>query len=84
MVLVRHGQSEANIAQQVFKTQADAVAPEGFSDRHDSHMRLSALGREQEQAAGAWRPLNRRSATNADLLAHVQRYPHLIADTPTG
>lgn len=54
LVLVRHGQSEANIIQKERKTNPDAEAPEGFFDRHDSRMRLSLLGIEQAEATGAW------------------------------
>lgn len=54
LVMVRHGQSEANIVQGMFKADPDAVAPDGFLDRHDTHMRLSELGREQARAAGQW------------------------------
>jgi hypothetical protein len=34
-VLVRHGQSEANIVQKWFKRDPQATAPDGFFDRHD-------------------------------------------------
>lgn len=54
LVLVRHGQSEANVIQKMFKENPDAEAPEGFFDRHDSEMRLSEKGIEQAQATGAW------------------------------
>jgi broad specificity phosphatase PhoE len=54
LVLVRHGQSEANIVQRRFKLDAAARAPDGFFDRHDSRMRLSPAGRDQARAAGAW------------------------------
>lgn len=54
LVLVRHGQSEANIVQKQFKTNPDAVAPDGFHDRHDSRMRLSDQGREQACLTGDW------------------------------
>jgi len=54
LVLVRHGQSEANVVQQQQKASSDAPAPDGFYDRHDSRMRLSRLGVEQTIATGAW------------------------------
>jgi NAD+ kinase len=54
LVLVRHGNSEANIVQAQFKADPEAVTPEGFRERHDSRMRLSALGRDQAEAAGEW------------------------------
>jgi broad specificity phosphatase PhoE len=54
LVLVRHGQSEANIIQKLFKENPGAAAPEGFFDRHDSFMKLSPQGREQAFEAGRW------------------------------
>jgi broad specificity phosphatase PhoE len=54
LVLVRHGQSEANIVQKRFKQDPAATAPPGFFDRHDSRMRLSPAGRDQARAAGDW------------------------------
>jgi broad specificity phosphatase PhoE len=54
LVLVRHGQSEANIVQKRFKQEPTAIAPAGFFDRHDSRMRLSPAGREQARSAGVW------------------------------
>ncbi|MFT4126859.1 MAG: histidine phosphatase family protein [Gordonia sp. (in: high G+C Gram-positive bacteria)] len=54
LVLVRHGQSEANIIQTIRKADPHADAPAGFHDRHDSRMRLSGLGRDQAAATGAW------------------------------
>lgn len=54
LVLVRHGESEANIVQKAFKTNPAAVAPEGFFDRHDSRMRLSERGRTQAQITGKY------------------------------
>jgi broad specificity phosphatase PhoE len=54
LVLVRHGQSEANIIQKQRKDEPGAEAPEGFYDRHDSRMRLSTLGVKQAEATGVW------------------------------
>ena len=54
LVLVRHGQSEANIVQQGFRHDADFTLPDGFMDRHDSEMLLTPLGERQAQAAGEW------------------------------
>jgi broad specificity phosphatase PhoE len=54
LVLVRHGQSEANVIQKQRKEEPHALAPEGFYDRHDSRMRLSTLGVQQAEATGAW------------------------------
>lgn len=54
LVLVRHGQSEANLVQRARKRDPDAPAPHGFDDRHDATMRLSVKGREQATITGAW------------------------------
>jgi broad specificity phosphatase PhoE len=54
LVLVRHGNSEANVIQKERKTNPDAQAPDGFFDRHDSHMRLSAEGVKQAEVTGRW------------------------------
>lgn len=52
LVLVRHGESEANIVQKMLRNDPDATAPEGFYDRHDRWTRLSALGQHQAIKAG--------------------------------
>jgi len=54
LVLVRHGQSEANVVQKTFKRDPAAAPPDGFFDRHDSETRLSPKGRAQARAAGDW------------------------------
>lgn len=54
LVLVRHGQSEANVIQKRIKADRGYTPPEGFYDRHDSEMVLTSLGIEQAQAAGEW------------------------------
>ncbi len=54
LILVRHGQSEANVIQSMIKANPGAKAPEGFFDRHDSEMRLSEKGILQAQKTGAW------------------------------
>lgn len=54
LTFVRHGQSEANVIQKRVKSAGEQPAdvPAGFIERHDSFMRLSALGVEQAQATG--------------------------------
>lgn len=52
LIMVRHGQSEANIIQKDPRYATNR--PEGFATRHDSNMRLSPLGVEQAQATGEW------------------------------
>lgn len=54
LVLVRHGQSEANVIQKHVKEVEGFEIPEGFMDRHDSNMLLTPKGVEQAQAAGDW------------------------------
>ena len=54
IVLVRHGQSEANVIQKQIKADEGFEPPEAFFDRHDSQMQLTPLGIEQAQAAGGW------------------------------
>lgn len=51
-VLVRHGQSEANIVQK--DPRYANGRPAAFETRHDSNMRLSPLGVEQAEATGEW------------------------------
>lgn len=50
LVFVRHGQSEANLVQKGLIS----PEPEGFRDRPDINMRLSAKGVEQAQITGQW------------------------------
>jgi broad specificity phosphatase PhoE len=54
LVLVRHGESEGNIARDRSR-KGDASAFEGpFSDRHTSKYRLTDVGRSQARKAGRW------------------------------
>ena len=55
LVIVRHGQSEANMMIEMTK-RGDASAQEAMkaAKRHDSGMRLTDKGREQARAVGAW------------------------------
>jgi len=55
LVIIRHGQSEANVFQSGVDEQGRPLkVPAEFTSRHDSNMRLSARGVEQAQAAGDW------------------------------
>ncbi len=54
LVLVRHGQSEANVIQKRVKEDYAYELPTEFINRHDSLTRLSARGVEQATAAGEW------------------------------
>jgi broad specificity phosphatase PhoE len=52
--MIRHGYSEANHVQKVRRLGADAAVPPEFDERHDVHMRLTSVGREQARITGAW------------------------------
>jgi len=54
LVLVRHGESEGNLAQQLSKQGDDSLWTDDFQRRHTSRYRLTELGVEQAESAGAW------------------------------
>lgn len=54
LVLVRHGESEGNVATQRSRQGDHSVFTPEFLARHSSRFRLSARGREQAVAAGEW------------------------------
>lgn len=55
LTLVRHGESEANVAQRLIRAgREDELPLDAYDARHDSYMRLSPLGEEQAQVTGAW------------------------------
>lgn len=54
LTFVRHGQSEANVAQDLVKRGLDKELPVEFARRHDSLMRLTPLGVKQAEATGKW------------------------------
>lgn len=55
LVLVRHGESEGNLAQaKSLKGDQSAWQMEAFHQRHTSLYRLTNVGREQARAAGEW------------------------------
>jgi broad specificity phosphatase PhoE len=54
IILVRHGQSEGNLAQKQSKKGDSTLWSEEFHKRHTSRYRLTDLGREQAIAAGKW------------------------------
>lgn len=58
ITLIRHGESEANIAQRLVKTGRHNELPETFATRHDSAMRLSLQGVSQARQAGLWMKTN--------------------------
>lgn len=58
LLLVRHGESEGNLAKERHKAGDDSGFTEAFRDRHSSQFRLTTRGVAQAQAAGAWLKAN--------------------------
>lgn len=54
VILIRHGQSEGNLANKLSRTGNDSAFTEEFLARSSSTWRLTPKGVEQAQAAGAW------------------------------
>lgn len=54
LILIRHGESEGNIARARSRSGDDTVYTEEFKNRHSSLWRLSEKGKEQAQSAGEW------------------------------
>ena len=54
LVLVRHGESEGNVAMKLSKSGDNSLFTEDFRNRHSSRFRLSPTGREQALIAGGW------------------------------
>lgn len=54
LVLVRHGESEGNIAQKATERGDHSHFTEEFRNRHNSTWRLSSKGLSQAEAAGKW------------------------------
>jgi NAD+ kinase len=54
LVLVRHGQSEGNVAFNLLKEGDDSMFTSEFADRHTSLWRLTDKGIEQARIAGDW------------------------------
>ena len=52
LVLVRHGESEGNVAQEWSKLGDDSLWTEEFRQRHSSRYRLTLKGREQVRGGG--------------------------------
>ncbi|MCP4135525.1 MAG: histidine phosphatase family protein [bacterium] len=66
LVLVRHGQSEANVIQKAVKNGVLSEYPGELSQTPDREIRLSKLGREQAEATGPW--LNRNYPDRFDAI----------------
>lgn len=54
LVLVRHGQSEGNVATHRSRAGDDSLFTPEFLERHSSTFRLTDLGKKQAAAAGEW------------------------------
>ena len=54
LVLVRHGQSEGNIAKRRSEAGDNSAFTPEFRKRHSSSLRLTGRGRSQAQMAGIW------------------------------
>jgi NAD+ kinase len=54
LVLVRHGESEGNVASRFAEAGDNSVFSEEFCNRHNSRLRLTDRGRQQASAAGDW------------------------------
>lgn len=54
LLLIRHGESEGNVALNASKAGDDHHITEGFLAQHSSHWRLSPKGREQAVSTGEW------------------------------
>ena len=54
LILVRHGQSEGNIATKASENGDNSIFTPEFMDRHSREYRLTDLGIEQAKSAGEW------------------------------
>jgi NAD+ kinase len=54
LVLVRHGESEGNLADRMSQEGDDSAFTSEFRARHSSQYRLTDVGREQARIAGGW------------------------------
>lgn len=54
LVLVRHGESEGNVARRSSVAGDNSLFTEEFCSRHNSRLRLTDRGREQARIAGLW------------------------------
>lgn len=82
LTLVRHGESEANVAQRLTKDGRESELPlDAYDNRHDSYMRLSPLGVEQAEVTGEWlRDEARREADATGAMEEFDRFyvsPHI-------
>lgn len=59
LILIRHGESEGNVARSRSRDGDDSVYTEEFQNRHSSLWRLSEKGKEQAKIAGEWLEKNK-------------------------
>ena len=59
LILVRHGESEGNVALALSKKGDDSIYTDEFKNRHSSLWRLTKKGQEQAKSAGEWLKKNR-------------------------
>jgi broad specificity phosphatase PhoE len=64
LILIRHGESEGNVASKRSKEGDHSVYTEDFKSRHSSLWRLSKKGREQAVIAGEWLKKNLSTEEN--------------------
>jgi broad specificity phosphatase PhoE len=58
LILVRHGQSEGNVANKASRAGDNSFFTPGFKDRHSREFRLTDRGIEQAETAGRWLKAN--------------------------
>lgn len=78
LVLVRHGQSEGNLAKRRSEKGDHGAYAGDFKERHTADFRLSPLGRDQAQQAGDWIREHLHSGTNVFNRYYVSEYVRAI------
>lgn len=78
LVLVRHGQSEGNLAKRLSEGGDDSAYSDEFRLRHTSEFRLSLKGREQARQAGEWIRREMHVGTNVFNRFYVSEYIRAI------
>eukprot|EP01095_Lingulamoeba_sp_RSL-Kostka_P008511 TRINITY_DN2868_c0_g1_i1.p1 TRINITY_DN2868_c0_g1~~TRINITY_DN2868_c0_g1_i1.p1 ORF type:complete len:412 (+),score=146.55 TRINITY_DN2868_c0_g1_i1:41-1237(+) len=79
LILVRHGQSESNLAQDRSKCGIEEDWSQEFSDRHTSQYKLTTLGREQAKIT-VGKNNKMRGPSNLILVRHGQSESNLAQD----
>ncbi|MEI7741379.1 MAG: phosphoglycerate mutase family protein [bacterium] len=73
LVLVRHGNSEGNVAVKASKNGDDHFYSPEFLERHSSKWRLTDRGRREATAAGAWLRKNFRTGFDRHITSEYTR-----------